>query len=192
MHLRKGEQQMKNFFFGISALALLLVGCDDGSADPNDVVSAKPDATAASRPDATEPTTIPTSYPAPVLTPTGFHCPIPASTVNPTIPTAPRNMYRYLINADQFSCSVSGTAGPTDCKSPANGFALAKSDPWCCLNTQPIPVSVGGNLKSAPSAYLLSPSLLCPTYIGGNETPWGQIALCSPEGKFVGWDCNMM
>ena len=181
---------MKNFFFGIPALALLLVGCDDGSADPNDVASAKPDATAASKPDATEPTTIPTSYPAPAPTPTGFHCPIPAVTVAPfSVGTAPANMYRFLINSEQFSCFSSGSAGPTDCRSPANGFRRSYTDFWCCLNTVPVPTTVGGNVKSAPSAYLLSPSLSCES-ASISIAAAGQVALCSSDGIFMGWDCN--
>jgi hypothetical protein len=184
---------MKNFFFGISALALLLVGCDDGTFDPNDATSGKLDATSGSKSDA-----IPSGP---------ISCPIPkpANSAGPggaPVSTVPVLGYRLLTDPEHFSCSTypksvgyPDSVGPTNCSSPVNGFAKTISDPWCCVHT--FANTVGGGPKIV-SATMLSPSLLCATngifdrtseYVGNIP---GKVALCSSDGKFMGWDCNAM
>jgi hypothetical protein len=187
LHLRKGQQNMKNFFFGISALALLLVGCDDGTFDPNDATSGKPDATSGSQSD---------------VIPSGpISCPIPkpASPVGPgmsSVSSVPTLGYRLLTDPEHFTCSTyPDSVGPTNCSSPVDGFAKTLSDPWCCVDT--FANTVGGGPKIV-SATMLSPSLRCATngifdrsseYAGNIP---GKVALCSSDGKFMGWDCNAM
>ena len=175
---------MKNFFFGISALALLLVGCDGGTLDPNEVDPNKPDASPASKPDA---------VPSGPIT-----CPIPASTLAyPKVSTVPVIGYRLLVDPEHFFCATfTGSAGPTDCSSPVNGFANTDNDPWCCVHTFSNPVGGGSKVVSAS---MMAPSLLCSSdgltlelNMGPVEYIPGRVALCSSSGKFMGWDCNAM
>ena len=169
---------MKNIFFGISALALLLVGCDGGTSDPNDVDPNKPDATPSTKTDA-----IPSG---PVS------CPIPASSRH-TFGKVPTNGYLLLVNSTQFTCSTyAWEAAPTDCSSPVNGFAKTVSDPACCVNVLPFAPG-GGNPNSAKSAYMEAPSLICDSDVSMRaEDVMGKTALCSSDGKFMGWSCAVL
>jgi hypothetical protein len=185
LHLRKGQQNMKNFFFAISALALLLVGCDDGTFDPNDATSGKADATSGSQSD---------------VIPSGpISCPIPKPAISLglgmalglVVSTVPTIGYRLLTDPEHFSCSTyPESVGPTNCSSPVDGFAKTSSDPWCCVHT------AEGQSLSTP--LMASPSLLCATdgffdrNMGYAANIPGKVALCSSDGKFMGWDCNAM
>ena len=170
---------MKNFFFGISALALLLVGCDGGTTDPNDVEPNKPDATVPPKTDAV---------------PSGsIACPIPASAMH-NFGKVPPNGYLLLLNPDQFTCSTyAWDAAPTACGSPVDGFAKTFDDPACCVNVLPF-VPGNGNPNSAKSAYVEAPSLICDaaTLFTIESQVLGGTALCSSDGKFMGWSCSVL
>jgi hypothetical protein len=173
---------MKNFFrgfAGISALALLLAGCDDGTSDPNSADPNKPDATLPPKADAVSS--------GPVT------CPIPASTMH-KFGKVPTNGYLLLLNPAQFACSTyAWDAAPTACGSPVDGFAKTADDPACCVNVLPF-VPGNGNPNSAKSAYVEVPSLIC-----DSASDWriesqvlGKTALCSSDGKFMGWSCSVL
>lgn len=174
---------MKNFFFGISVLALLLVGCDDGNPGPGSA-DAVP------------------SQPVDAADSFGKTCPIPTSAWAYTkIGTVPSVGYRYMGSGPSYFAGSHCSEAPgyfnssTACDSPVNGFALTSSDPWCCVNAisiAPDP-SMG---RMFPSAYLSIPTLLCSSKTDASnlaQATAGKVALCMDDGKaglFVGWDCD--
>ena len=185
---------MRDFFFGISVLALLLVGCDDGTSDTGKT-DALPGQPSGSLKD---------------LMATGkVSCPIPASTLaSPKIGAVPSVGYRYAGPVPSYftytHCAESPgyVNGSTDCNSPENGFALTSSDPWCCVNAVSSTMIWSYDEEGHPTATIptvsgfLSPSLLCSsktdTFDLAQNTA-GKVALCLDDGKagvFMGWDCN--
>ena len=193
---------MKNFFFGISVLTLLLVGCDGGVPDLAE--------TDAGRSDVGRSDTMPGFVVQGTSVISGtLACPIPiASRANPKVGTVPSIGYRLLLVdstwwtttrcVEQFGYFPGQPPTPnasTDCSSPVNGFAKTSSDPWCCVNTAPfVPDPTKGT--AATSAYMTVPWLECSgrvgdlTSINAPQDIAGKVALCSVDGVFMGWDCN--
>ena len=195
---QEGRTQMKDFFFGIPALALLLVGCDDGNSGPA--------ATDAGRLDSQ-----PAQFTVQGKTVLGtLACSIPASTrAQPKAGTVPSVGYRLfnvessqwdsLHCVEQFGYFPGEPPTPnksTDCGSPENGFALSDSDPWCCVNAASLAPGAGMGVEAYPSSYMTTPMLECTGYAGdlsAIQSPQdiaGKVALCSVDGRFMGWDCD--
>jgi hypothetical protein len=190
---------MKNFFFGISVLALLLVGCDDGNIEPSVSDAGRLDTLPGQ----------PSGSLRDMMESGKVSCPIPVSTLaSPKIGVVPSVGYRYAGPVPSYftfsHCSESGgyVNESTDCNSPANGFALTSSDPWCCVNAVSSDMvwtydKLGHPITVPSISGLLTPTLLCSsktdTFNMAQDTA-GKVALCLDDGKaglFMGWDCNV-
>ena len=158
---------MKDFFFGISVLALLLAGCDDGTSDPSGTGSGKPDATLASKPD--------------VVPPGPVTCPVPVKSPYTAAEMVPRD--GYLQVPGKAPCTESAS-GPTDCSSPSTGFSNGKAGSGFCCVVPPI------GSTQASSLYCFGSDAVNLSVM--KQLLVGSTALCSPGGEFVGWDCSSL
>jgi hypothetical protein len=161
-------------------LVLALVGCDDG--EPESMVNGD-----AGCPDAVKSDVIKSSDVQKVP------CVVPAPkyTLGGAVSTVPRGGYR-IVSTEAVQCTslVTGGMQPTNCADPVDGFAANEDSPWCCVYTTRGMVGVGSDAVLS----VVSPILACygtVKQVGTGIGPMipGDVALCSPSGKFVGWAC---
>lgn len=178
---------MKKYFFLLALASLTTLACDpaDGDLVTGGDAGAGPDALSP-RPDVLAPGSDALGPRQDVLAPRSDSlspgCPVPEPRVKSmwgaAVTTTPRGGYRTLQVVP--SCSSSQNPSPKNCASPVDGFSDGTS--WCCVATEK---NADGTYRSARATVqcFASPMAMMPTKAPGN------VALCSPEGKFVGWDC---
>lgn len=163
---------MKKYFLLLAPLALLAAASCDGSPQPEDP-SALPDAGSPARPDALAPRT---DSPAP-------GCAVPEPRVKSmwgsTVTTSPRGGFRTL--ADPVTCSAAYNPPPRDCSRPVDGFSDGTT--WCCVSAAR--AAKGQYQPARPTTMYCFDKVSA----GAHTKAPGNVALCSLDGKFVGWDC---
>jgi hypothetical protein len=126
-----------------------------------------------------------TTRTAPVVTrATSCQVPTPKFSLNGTVSATPRGGY-LIVEVESVPCltTIAGVSQPTNCADPVDGFASGLDQSWFRIAFQ----KVG-------SAYYLAPGYLIPVATGKQimdgavtQSPFGNVALCSPSGKFLGW-----
>jgi len=110
--------------------------------------------------------------------------PEPKFSLGGLVTTTPRRGY-VVVESEDVACKTMQYAvkPPTNCSDPVDGFSGGVNLPWCYLVLS----------KTGDRYYLKSPSLDCSVTgaevasAGLTSTPFGDVAACSPGGKFLGW-----
>jgi hypothetical protein len=188
-------KNIKNMLFVASAalaaglLATLCSGCDgSGGGDVEDGDAGRSDAV---RQDAVAATDV---------KPGTCSIPTPKFSLNGLVTTTPRHGY-VVVAADSHPCSTYiaqypfAIAFPTNCEDPVDGFASGADQVWCYVVTR----VAGGRVLPVASNSAEPLSLSCSwtgdqimTQIKANvmtysQAVFGDVAVCSPSGKFLGW-----
>lgn len=156
-------------------LASLLSGCDGSAGDAGVDDGGDGDATRGDAGDARA---------------TSCAVPTPKFDLGGVVTTRPRRGY-LVVEAESVPCSTLSDGGPyhpTNCSDPVDGFASGVDQAWCRVLTQSPP-----SARNPAPTYLAPPYLACDTTgrqvlaSSSSPTPFGDVAVCSPSGRFLGW-----
>jgi hypothetical protein len=114
---------------------------------------------------------------------TSCQVPTPKFSLNGMVTTKPRSGY-WIVETESVPClsTIAGGGQPTNCVDPVDGFASGLDQPWCRVSVQ----QVGGSYYLA-SGYLVCGATGRQIMEGGGLPSFGNWAVCSPSGKFLGW-----
>jgi hypothetical protein len=114
---------------------------------------------------------------------TSCRVPEPKFSLGGIVTSTPRGGY-WVVEAESVPClsTFAGGGQPTSCDDPVDGFASGVDQPWCLVAVQ----KVGESYYLAPG-YLSCQLTGRQVMEGGGKPSFGNWAVCSPGGKFLGW-----
>jgi hypothetical protein len=115
---------------------------------------------------------------------TSCKVPTPKFSLGGLITSTPRGGY-VVVETESVPClsTITGGGQPTNCSDPVDGFASGVDQFWCYLSVQ----------KDRGSYYMATGYLVCGATgrqlqdMKAWTSPFGNVAACSPSGKFLGW-----